>query len=672
MTWIDWLIVIAPSIVVLVLARQASRYVRSASDFLTAGRAAGRYLVSVADGMAAMGLITAVGAFEVFYNSGFGVTWWSQLQAPILMFIALFGFIIYRYRETRAMTTAQFFEMRYSRPFRIFMGLLAFVSGVINYGIFPIVGARFFIHFCQLPTHLVIGPLHLPMEAILSGGALLIALYFVLRGGQLQIMITDFVQGMICGVLFLVVAFAVLRYFTMEQLFIGMTHRPAGESMLDPYDTHKLSDFNIAYVLISLFATIYTFMSWQGNAAYNASAANPHEAKMGKIIAGWRVFAQTLMFTLLGLAAVTLMHNADFTSQATNVQERVAQVSRASGEMVGKQMLVPIAISEILPVGIKGCFVVIMLFLMVSTDCTYLHSWGSILVQDFILPLRGKAFDTKTHLNVLRAAIIGVALFAFIFGLTFTQTDYIFFFMNVTGAIYLGGAGAVIIGGLYWSRGTAAGAWCAMAVGSGLAVFGIFAQRYIEHFPLNGNWMMFISMISAIVVYVVISLATCRVPVDMDKLLHRGRYAVREDQVRERDGRIPGWQRTILGIDEQFSRADRRMSWAYFAFTMTMFAAFLVVSIISVIWPWSERGWWNWFTVTSVYMPMIIGTITTVWFTIGGARDFKRLFARLRDPTRDVSDVGIVDHPVTPQSETPTNQNPIAINRTLQPDVAEA
>ena len=67
---------------------------------------------------------------------------------PTTLIIALSGFVSYRFRQTRAMTIAEFLEIRYSRRFRIFMGCLAFTAGIINFGIFPAVGARFFIHYC--------------------------------------------------------------------------------------------------------------------------------------------------------------------------------------------------------------------------------------------------------------------------------------------------------------------------------------------------------------------------------------------------------------------------------------------------------------------------------------------------------------------------------------------
>ena len=101
-------------------------------------------------------------------------------------------------------------------------------------------------------------------------------------------------------------------------------------------------------------------------------------------------------------------------------------------------------------------------------------------------------------------------------------------------AIYVGGAGAVIIGGLYWKKGTTEGAWSALITGSGLAVGGILARLIWPEFPLNGMQVSFTACLSAVVVYVVVSLLTCKEDFNMDRLLHRGQYAKITTEVGER------------------------------------------------------------------------------------------------------------------------------------------
>jgi SSS family solute:Na+ symporter len=52
-------------------------YMRSVADFLVAGRTAGRYLISMAAGIAGLGAITIVGLLEMNYIAGFSMTWWG-------------------------------------------------------------------------------------------------------------------------------------------------------------------------------------------------------------------------------------------------------------------------------------------------------------------------------------------------------------------------------------------------------------------------------------------------------------------------------------------------------------------------------------------------------------------------------------------------------------------
>ena len=46
------------------------------------------------------------------------------------MIVGISGWVIYRFRETCALTLAQFFEIRYSKKFRIFTGMM--VDGVFG------------------------------------------------------------------------------------------------------------------------------------------------------------------------------------------------------------------------------------------------------------------------------------------------------------------------------------------------------------------------------------------------------------------------------------------------------------------------------------------------------------------------------------------------------------
>lgn len=130
MHWIDWIIVGLPMLVVLGIAWYTKRFLKSVADFMAGGRNAGRYLLCTARSEQGVGAVVFVALFEIISNAGFTMTWWSWISVPCGLFVAISGFVVYRYRETRALTLAQFFEIRYSRRFRLFMGGLAFVPAL--------------------------------------------------------------------------------------------------------------------------------------------------------------------------------------------------------------------------------------------------------------------------------------------------------------------------------------------------------------------------------------------------------------------------------------------------------------------------------------------------------------------------------------------------------------
>ena len=207
---------------------------------------------------------------------------------------------------------------------------------------------------------------------------------------------------------------------------------------------------------------------------------------MGKILSTFRGGFSSLMFTFVVLAALVVLQHPQFAADSAAIKGQIAKIENPA---LQTQMTVPLALAYLLPVGVKGCFCALMLFLLVTTDVSYLHSWGSILVQDIILPFRRKPFTPQTQILLIRLAIVGVAIYAFLFSLLFRQTDYILMFFALTGTIYLGGAGACIVGGMYWKKGTTAGAWSAMLSGVIIAVVGFGCQRYWKSIqPILTTW----------------------------------------------------------------------------------------------------------------------------------------------------------------------------------------
>ncbi len=657
--FLDWAIVII-ILGLMIFSVWASRHLmRSVADFLAAGRTAGRYLVSISSGIAGLGAISIVGTMEMNLVAGFSMSWWGMTMGLIVLIITVSGWVIYRFRQTRSLTLAQYFEARYSRNFRIFTGLIAFLSGLINFGIFPAVGARFFIYFCGLPHTLQLGGLELSTFPLVMILLLSISLYFVFSGGQIAVIIGDFFQGVFVNIVFVILLFYVFFTFDWGQIHAALASAPQEASLINPFKTSHVEDFNFWYFLIGIFGVLYSAMSWQGTQGYNASARSAHEAKMAGVLAGWRGFPQTMLFLFIPIVAYTVLHHPDFSAIANNV---TATISHLDSEAVQSQLKVPLVLTHILPRGLLGAFAAVMLAAFISTHDSYLHSWGSILIQDVVMPYRKRPFTQKQHLVALRLAILFVAIFIFCFSLLFKQSEYIFLFFAITGAIFAGGSGAVIIGGLYWKRGTTGAAWAAMLTGSTIAVTGILIHRIPaelfevsrDHLPLLGqqfwallHWLYEINgqaywalgMIGSSLLYIVISLASRCAPFNLDKLLKRGEYAVAGEM--KVISKVPerGWK--LLGMGREFTRGDRFIYIINYIWTGGWTLVFIIGTIYNLHHDVADATWMQFWRIF-LWIHLAMTVISIAWFTTGGFIDLRRMVRRLKTMQRDEQDDGYI------------------------------
>jgi SSS family solute:Na+ symporter len=639
LTLLDWAIVAAVFTFIVASVMASKSLMRSVSDFLAAGRTGGRYLISLSQGTAALGAITIVGMLEMNFIAGFALRWWEMAMTVVLVAISVSGWVLYRFRKTRCLTMAQFFEVRYSRNFRVFAGGLAFLSGIINFGIFPAVSARFFIYFCGLPAHVDVLGLSLSTFALIMVVVIVVPLYFVLSGGQIAVMITDFLQGVFTNVVFIVIVVVLMLKVDWAHIFSAVSMAPPDASLVNPFRTGSTRDYNFWYFLIGMIGVIYGKLSWQGTQAYNASAKSAHEAKMGDVLMNWRNIPQWGLFLVfVPVVAYTFLHHPDFAAAAAGVKATIAGAGNAA---LQSQLTVPIVLSRLLPVGLMGAFAAVMLAASIACHETYLHSWGAIFIQDVLLPLRRKAYELKQHIRMLKLSIVGVAVFVFFFSLLFQQSEYIFLFFAVTGAIFAGGSGAVIIGGLYWKRGTTAAAWSSMLTGMVTAVGGIVIRQVNPQFPVNGQMFWGLAMASSLIVYVVISLLTSRGRVfDMDKMLHRGRYAIADETRIVETVPVKGWK--VLGMGREFTPFDKVIYIATYVWTLSWVVVFVVGTALNLT---GTVGTASWMAFWKAYVYIYLGTsiVVIIWFCTGGFINLRDMIRQLKTMTRDHTDSGYVE-----------------------------
>ncbi len=646
MQLIDWILVVGSLLVVVAIGLYTQGYMKSVADFMSAGRVARRYLLAVSKGEQGAGAVVFVGSFEVINHAGFCPGWWGWFPAPILLVVSIFGFVIYRYRETRVMTLGQFYELRYSRKLRLFAGILGFFAGLLNFGIIPVIGARAMVYFLGFPQELHFLGTVIPTYIVLMAAFLLINLFVVLSGGLITIMMTNCAEGIISQVLNLVLIFGLISMFSWPEINATLSDHPTGQSFLNPLDSFQVKDFNIWLMLMGIAGSIYGTMAWQNQSSYNSAPLTAHEGVMGGLLGRWRGMGQGTVITLLAICAMTYLHNPH-SSGAMAVHADLAQISNAQTR---EQMEIPIALTHLLPSGMRGALCAILLLGILGGDSTHLHSWGSLFIQDVVMPFRRKPFTPEQHIRLLRWSIAGVALFVFFFGIYFPLADYISMWWTVTMSLYIGGAGSVIIGGLYWKKGTTAGAWAGLLTGFAASMAGILAQQLYGHaFPLNGAQISFFTMLISITTYGVVSLLTCRVDFDMDRMLHRGVHASAEERaaaVRQKGIKRKGihWGQ-IIGINENFTLTDKWIAAGLFVWSMVFFFIAVVGTLWYLVAPWPLSAWSTFWHLNAVIIPIAMSVITGVWFTCGGITDTIDLFRRLRQEKANALDSGfVVDH----------------------------
>ncbi|MDR0931620.1 MAG: hypothetical protein LBM70_01190 [Victivallales bacterium] len=541
MTWIDWLIVVIPTLIVLGLAVYSSRYVKGVVDFLSAGRLCGRYVLLAGDMANGISILAIVMACERQYKVGFSVGIWGAILIPLTMMLALFGFFVYRFRETKALSFGQFIEIRYgSKSLRVFASILRTLAELLAHAIMPAVAGRFFLYYLGFPQYITLFGVQVSVFVLLMVICISMAIFIICCGGTLAIVITDAIQGMICLPLICLFSIYFLYKFNWStEIAPVLMDRVPGQSFINPYDVLELRDFNLLTLVLGAVTLILHAGSWIGGGA-SGSAITPHEQKMASIMSKWRGFFSPLLYLLLSVAILVTLNHQNFSKEAREIRSelsaRVAcdvvsdpviqaklianlaaipeqkhvigvdaplsheknldtiyiDTARQTLEEAGvedsafvtqqfktiyHQTMLGVTMRKILSPGLMGLFCLLAILAMVSTDDSYIFSSVLTIVQDVILPFFKKAPPFWLHALLFRVVAVLIGLMFLFCSCYMAQLDYLELFITIVLSLWLGGCGPMVTFALYGKFGTKQGAWASLLAGMGLSIVALYLQR---------------------------------------------------------------------------------------------------------------------------------------------------------------------------------------------------
>jgi len=486
--FIDWVVIVVYLVGITLIGFWAVRKVRSTASFFIGDRKFGKLMMAFFMFGSGTHSDQAVSVAAKTYRSGASGIWYQWLWLFVTPF---FWLIAPFFRRMRAVTTGDFFEIRYGRS----------VSGLYAaMGILPLL----------IAIGVMLKGSGAMVEAV-SGGAISSKLAIIamtvmfvvygIAGGLSAAIATNFVQGLLTILLsFLILPFALAKVGGMS----GLRGSISDSDMLSLVSPGEITFF---YIIIIAFNALVGWVTMPETMANCAAGKTEMEGRMG-VTAG--IFGKricTIAWMLTGLCAIVMYAQLD-------------DPDLAYGKMA-RDLLPGIA------PGLIGLFISCMLASVMST-CDSLMVVASALFTENIYKkffVVGKADKHYTLVGRIVSALVVILGIYVAFNLESVVKGLEFYWM--VSALM----GIAFWIGLFWRRATIAGAWAATLTSLAAFLFtsteplGIpwdFNVHFADKLPafmlwegkLYLPWQMIIYLSAGFVVLIVVSLLTRRVPAE--------------------------------------------------------------------------------------------------------------------------------------------------------------
>jgi SSS family solute:Na+ symporter len=414
------------------------KYVGKVEHFLVAGREMNVYLGIASLAATEFGIVTCMYTAQNGYKYGFAGTTPGILMALAMFFVGITGFCIKPLRDSGVITIPELFEKRFGPRIRWASGVVIVLGGLLNMGVFLRVGGEFLV----LVAGLNVKYLEITMTLLLVA----VAVYTIL-GGMLSVLITDFLQFIMMSVGLIVVTILILMKVGWSNL-VNTVSLHYGAGGFNPFVN---KDMGWEYVVFFALLNLGAVLTWQTTIARVLAAK---DAKTGQKVYTRTSFFFVCRFLIPGIWGIAAL--------AVLKPENITSLIQGDKSLYG----MPVFLSNFLPIGVMGILVAAMLAADMSTDSSYMLTWGGIIYNDIMAPFRKNKWSEKKGLLWNRMIVGCIGIFLLIFGLWYELEGDLWAYLGITGTIYLSSISTLLIACCYWKKANNWGAAGAIIIGA--------------------------------------------------------------------------------------------------------------------------------------------------------------------------------------------------------------
>jgi SSS family solute:Na+ symporter len=426
MTQFNWLldgsIVGLYLLVTMAAGLMVRKYVGKVEHFLVAGREMDVYLGIASLAATEFGIVTCMYTAQNGYKFGFAGATPGILMALAMLVVGVTGFCIKPLRDSGVITIPELIDKKFGPRIRWAAGVVIVLGGLLNMGVFLRVGGQFLV----LVSGLDVRYLEIMMTALLVG----VAIYTIL-GGMLSVLVTDFLQFVVMSAGLIVVTVLVLVNIGWGKL-VSTVEMHYGAGGFNPF-VHP--EMGWQYVVFNALLNTAAVLTWQTTIARVLAAKDTETGRKVYTRTSFFFVCRFLIPGLWGMAALATL------GQVTDTLEAM-----------------PRYLSAAVPAGLMGLLIAAMLAADMSTDSSYMLTWGSVIYNDILAPFRKRPWSERKGLRWNRAIVAAIGVFLLLYGLWYPLEGSLWDYLTLTGTIYLASISVLLIACCYWKRANSWGA----------------------------------------------------------------------------------------------------------------------------------------------------------------------------------------------------------------------